>query len=201
MGKRSRAVLPLLLLLLLPLMVVKAHPRSGSITVLLTMGEDVTSGAEVTLYRVGEPEGDGYLLSEAFRFSGISLEDVHSGQTAAELAEFARLNLVQGEAAVAETGKHVTFSGLSEGLYLVANTAAGDGAIPFCPFLVSLPLYVNGAAVYEITAAPKLSPGVPDEPDQPQTGDHTLPGLYLGIGALIISPLFLALLLTGKKKY
>ena len=51
----------------------------------------------------------------------------------------------------------VLVQSLNLGLYLLVQDKAADGFEVISPFLVSVPMYENGAYIYEVNAEPKLS--------------------------------------------
>lgn len=135
--------------------------RTGSVSVEMTYEGKAVSGGTVTLYRVGEiSEEDGnysFALTGDFTGSGVSLDDISSSVLAEGLAKYVSDKKLSGtQAGIGSDGK-VTVDGLELGLYLVVQTKAANGFEPVSPFLISVPMYEDGAYLYDVNAAPKLS--------------------------------------------
>lgn len=160
-------LLALLVVLSLPLNANAAEfdlGRTGTIKVQLrdVYFPDEPIGGTLVLYKVGDAqEVDNNLsfsLTLAFSGSGVSLGDVNASGLAQQLASYAMENNVEGSSARADASGYVTFSGLSAGVYLVAQREEVDGYLTVAPFLVSLPMYSaeSGGWLYTIEAAPKV---------------------------------------------
>ena len=160
-------LLSLLLLLALPLNVGAEGfdlGKTGSIRVQLrdVYFPDEPIGGTLVLYKVGEAQEVNsnltFTLTGEFSGSSVSLADPNASGLAQKLADYAEENNIQGKSVQADTNGFATFSGLSAGLYLVAQTEAVEGYLTVAPFLVSLPMYSaeSGSWRYSIEAAPKV---------------------------------------------
>lgn len=107
-------------------------------------------------------------------------------------------------AVVIDASGNASFAGLEEALYLVVRTKAATQHQSYFsePFLVSVPLLLNGEPQYTVTASPKYGwsppapdgPSTPDVPKLPQTGQLNWPiPILLVVGGLLI--------LIGWKRY
>ncbi|MCC8182748.1 MAG: hypothetical protein LIO45_07255 [Clostridiales bacterium] len=168
-------------------------------------GKTVTDGT-LTLYQVALLEQDDgdmvYTLTDGFAASGVSLDDVTDDPSglASELAVYVKENNITGTS-VKNTDGTVTFDGLELGLYLVVQTTQSDGYYTANPFVVSVPLDVDGAWDYSVDASPKMGVLTP-EPEEttttttnktttsttlPQTGQLNWPVYVLaGCGMLLV---------------
>lgn len=157
--------------------------RTGSIRLTMTCEGVAVGGGALTLYPVGDvAEDDGnysFVLSEAVRDSGVSLEKLEDAATAQALADYVAKHSVSGRTeSIGNDGK-VSFDNLPLGLYLVVQVTPAPGYAPISPFLVTVPMMEDGTYLYDVDASPKmetlkqypLEPGNPAE-GQPQT---TLP--------------------------
>lgn len=159
-------LLALLVALSLPLSASAAEfdlGRTGTIQVQLrdVYFPEESIGGTLVLYKVGDASVVNsnltFTLTGDFSGSGVSLSDISASGLAEKLAAYAAENNVPGQSAQAEKNGYVTFSGLSTGLYLVAQTEAVDGYYAVSPFLISLPMYsAENGWIYDIQAAPKV---------------------------------------------
>lgn len=158
----------IVLFVILPLIALDAFAAEGVIRIVLR--ED----GEVTVCLVGVPEGDHHRLLDAYGGGEVSFDDSLSNELAAWLAQKKRDGITKSlENGVAE------FTGLEEGLYLVAQTKGEKGKEKFAPFLVSIPWDGNMWQV-EVTPMP---------PEPPQTGD----GIFFFLCMFVLSAGILAL--------
>lgn len=125
------------------------------------------AGAEFTLYRVGSTEG-GWLLEGSFAASGVSLADGSaSGQreSAGKLYAYALEKGIPGNTAATDARGRAEFTGLRDGLYLIApkkELESEGGAFRSAPFLLAVPAEgEDGTLSYEVLAEPK-NEWVPD---------------------------------------
>lgn len=144
--------------------------QTGSIEVTMKQEEEVVPGGTLTLYRVGEiQQQDGnysFGLVEDFADSGESLEDITSPELAEGLAGFAQEE--NGKTLQIDENGNVMFDDLELGLYLVVQYDAAEGYENVSPFLVSVPVNINGTYIYQVDATPKvglINGGPPTPPD------------------------------------
>lgn len=191
--------------------------RQGSISLTL---QDSQSGAymedgAVTLYQVGEIRVDdgnySWQLSGAFSGSGLSLENLSSGQLAQELKEYADQKKIEGSTVrIGEKGS-VVFENLKPGLYLLAQKETMEDVYAFSPFLVSVPVQDGESWQYEVNATPKVgiieeislpdSPDIPVDSHLPQTGQLNWPVPVLAVSGVLFFALGWGLCYAKRKKY
>lgn len=164
--------------------------RTGSISAVMSYGGAAVGGGTLTLYRVGDvSEDDGnysFVLTDAFAASGLSLSAVSDAGLAQSLAEYAQANGIEGTAVQIGEDGTVSADGLPLGLYLVAQQEqdAAEGYEAISPFLVSVPMYENGAYSYSVNAEPKMSAMVPtagpEETEEDPGEEETTPSTSAG---------------------
>lgn len=158
---------------------------TGSISVTLACEGTAVPGGTLVLYRVGDLIGTGgeygFVLTEEFENSGMSLMDPGSVTLAESLADYvSEKSMVGTEIAVGEDGT-AKYANLTVGLYLVVQSLAAEGYETISPFLVSIPLYEDGTYIYDVDASPKVSgvqktsptePENPTDPKKPNNPNH-----------------------------
>lgn len=143
------------------------YGRKGSVTVdiISTDTGKAIPGGKLTLYKVAEAaDEDGnniFRLTEAFKDSGVELEEVtESDSGAAELASrleaYVNSHKPAGETVTVDDKGQAVWKNLELGLYLIVNTTAAEGYAPVNTFLISVPRYLDGSYVYDVTASPKM---------------------------------------------
>lgn len=153
------------LLLLIPSKVVFAaeqpdFDKKGSIDIYLraTAG-NLVPGGSLEVYQVAyvnkTSKGYQYAYTSDFDKSGYSFDEDVADLTV-ELYNYAVDNKIQGEVYNNQTGM-IEMNNLTAGLYLITNKVAPGGYNGITPFLVALPLQVNGTWIYDIDASPKMS--------------------------------------------
>lgn len=180
--------------------------KAGSLTIRLAYDGEPLEDGVLTICRVGRIEirdgNAGFVLVDQLA-GGPELDKLDDPELAAELAEFAeemdmpvqRTEIVEGKA---------TFVGLKPGLYVVTQRPEDvtEGFDVIQPFLLSLPQWIDGTYVYDLTAAPKVpletepteptepseptEPTEPDEPELPQTGQLNWPVPILTVLGLVL---------------
>ncbi|MBQ0065203.1 MAG: hypothetical protein KBT48_05520 [Firmicutes bacterium] len=131
---------------------------TGSITIHY---KDVKTGSLIA-YKIGDiNENDGdysFVLSEAFKDSGYSLENLQSKEVSNALLKYAKNNKISGNEKNINNGT-VSFTDLPVGLYLIAQKKKSTGYKEIQPFMVSLPRFdkEKGEYVYDVNATPKTS--------------------------------------------
>ena len=153
--------------------------KEGSITLAMREGEAAVPGGTMTLYRVGavsEDNGDYcFVLTGDFAACEASLEDITSGEPAADLAAYAGVQKLSGDTLDIDKDGKVTFTGLEVGLYLLLQEKPAEGYRSIEPFLVSVPMEEQGSYRYDVDASPKVAPEkAPVEPTSPSA--PTTPG-------------------------
>lgn len=143
------------------------YNKKGSITVDIfstDTGKAIPDGT-VTLYKVASAvQSDGnniFQLTEGFEGSGVDLDGISESDSGArELASvletYANSKKISGEAVTVDKNGQASWQGLDLGIYLIVNTSAAEGYAPVSSFLITVPRYLNGSYVYDVTARPKL---------------------------------------------
>jgi len=130
----------------------------GSIEVTMKQEEEVVPGGTLTLYRVGEiqQKNTGYYFSPVgdFAESGEALEDLSAPELAEELAGYAQEE--NGDTLQIDDNGKALFDELELGLYLVVQYDAAEGYEKVSPFLVTVPVNINGSYIYQVDATPKV---------------------------------------------
>lgn len=149
--------------------------RKGSLVIVTEYGGEPLDGGKLTVTKVGRihiVDGNaGFILVDALS-GGPSLDKLDDPALASELADLAREKDLPTVTAPIEDGK-AEFTGLEPGLYVVTQSDkdATEGFDAIRPFLLSVPQWMNGTYVYDLTAAPKVpletEPTVPTEPTEP----------------------------------
>ncbi|MBQ2775438.1 MAG: hypothetical protein IJF40_06105 [Clostridia bacterium] len=154
--------------------------RKGSITVAIKDGDKRLTGGSLTLYKVGnvtEDNGDFiFVLTDEFRASGISLENLESEQLAKDLAEYADDSGAYSNTEDIDSEGRLVYKDLDVGLYLLVQKEAAEGYLPVNPFLVSVPMVQDGAYLYDVYATPKVDdpekiPDTTEDSSEGTTGD------------------------------
>ena len=135
-----------------------------------------TCGGAVALYKVGNMNGQAFVLEDAYGGDSVTLEDTFSPELAAWLDAQAK----SGQIKAPDICGKVLFSDLEAGLYLVAQRSAPSGSAPFAPFLVCIPW--DGSLW-------NVSINMEDPEQQPVTEDSANPGLFLWLMALSLAGL------------
>ncbi len=149
----------------------------GSISAILEASDDThPTNGEMSLYQVADLElvngNMTYTYTSAFEGCEASLDDVTVASLASELDTYVK----EHEIAATSTSEissegTVSFSDLSVGLYLVAQTTQSTGYSLIDAFLVSIPLDVDDTWVYDVDASPKIEPATPDSSGDDNPGD------------------------------
>lgn len=207
--KRITSLLILLCFAGMLVFAVSAAPLNGSIRLRLVCDGEAVSGGSVTLYRVGEADGDVYALCPEFAGSGADLSKLSGLDTAAVLAEYARTQNIPGQTQPMDETGTVRFAPLETGVYLIVQGETSPGYEPVRPFLVTVPLTVGESVYYDIDASPKVAltpepsapttPTEPTDPWLPQTGQLNWPVPVMAVaGALLFGAG--GILCFGKRK-
>ena len=156
-----------------------ALPNRGELQIQIKSENGDIPNGEVTLYQVGIPSGDHFLLSSYFGGGLIKREDVYSSALAAWLSELAD---TKGTSRILDADGSASFSRLPEGLYMIIHTQK-DRILPQAkPILVPVPF--NGS--WNVGVLPASGMIISESP---RTGDHYSPvigamGIILTVFAL-----------------
>lgn len=160
----------------------------------------------VMLFLVADEQG---IPTEAF--AGVVEKLTQDDLTPAMAKKFrqhAKDHALSGQTAAANENKEIFFDALNEGWYLVCSTAEQS---EFTPFLICIPMSMDGKPVYHVHAEPKVdttpdpsgpSTPVTPEPNIPQTGAILWPKyLLLILGAVAIGAGLLEVIRGRENKY
>lgn len=133
--------------------------QRGSISVSLVApdSEQPMAGAELAVYSVasvGQDSGGNliYSLREAFRESGISLDDP---DLASKLDAYVSEHDIPSQQIVTDAQGNAICGNLPLGLYFVKQTGAVEGFAPCASFLVTIPYKTENGFLYDVDASPK----------------------------------------------
>lgn len=220
--KMKRRVLSLLLgmgLLCVFSTAVYAHEipdagRTGSVTIEMRYDGKALDGGRLEIYRVGEVrENNGdytFVKTAAFQSFRGTLENLQSEALAKQLKEYAKEKQIPAAGSGAAEDGRVVFDKLEPGLYLAVQTEAAQGYSLMNPFLVSVPLWQDGAYQYDITAIGKFelkkepapdTPPTPTPPKLPQTGQLNWPVPILTASGMILFAAGWVLRFCRRKEY
>lgn len=167
--------------------------RIGSVTLSIRYADGVVSGGNIRMSRIATVANDSgdirYRLTPELSDSELDVSKLSEWEFAqAAYEEATEKELPYTEKTIGADGK-VSFEDLSTGVYLFYQTDPAEGFDTLRPFVASVPLYQDGAYVYDVDASPKLrllTKATSDEPPQkdeklPQTGQlkWPIPGLFL----------------------
>ena len=136
---------------------------SLKLTVRDSRTEQPVHDGSVTLHQVAgvSPDGSAYVLTAEFAGSGASLDDLEAKALVERLAAWTASNKIAGTTKNIGSNGAVSFSNLERGLYLVTQEKAATGYVTMMPFLVTVPMKVDGKWVYDVDAYPKAGPVTP----------------------------------------
>ncbi len=157
--------------------------QKGKITVQMKYGEDALVGGALTAYRVGQiaqSNGNYYFVKtdEMKNFDG-SYVNITSPELADSVFAFVKANKINAYSKAQNKNGKAEFNNMEQGLYLIVQTEASKDYKPLKPFLVSVPMNVNGQYVYEVNAEGKFAlehiQNPIDPSNQETPSDPTLP--------------------------
>ncbi len=132
----------------------------ASLTITMKINGECVSGGKITLYKTGEIDTRArsyiFVPTEAFKDSGIPINDVESRTVAIQLAEYAKENSIAGISKSIGTSGTVRFNNLTVGLYMVTQDIAAEGYEAVAPFQVAVPELGQDGFVYDLEAFPKI---------------------------------------------
>lgn len=191
--RRSKMLFSMVVILSLSLMarinMIFASDIKGSISIdyHVTAEQDkkvYPSGVQFAVYQIGCFHDGAAVLNQKFQASGVSLEDPSASarnRQAKELYAYASKKELAGITAETKDGK-IEFKNIDMGIYLVAQTErysyAEKGWFDSEPFLLSIPLELNGEWMYDVHVEPKTMWTPISQPDKPKptTPSNNPPG-------------------------
>ena len=103
------------------------------------------SGAEFYLYKVGEYDGNKYVLTDEFKKSWVNINNSSAKvelDSANKLYKYAKDNNIKGRLEITDSNGKAVFSGLGDGVYVIAQEGSvkiGNMIYKSNPFLVKSP--------------------------------------------------------------
>ncbi len=153
----------------------------GSITLSMTDGEINATDGEWTLYYVASTAkgatGYIYVFTEDFADCGVSLDDVSESSLAENLVAWVNQNQIAGVSQTVGEDGLIEFDDLPTGLYLLIQTGASTDFEVANPFVISVPMIIDGEYVLDVNAAPKVDityvepPSIPVPTPEVKTSD------------------------------
>lgn len=136
--------------------------RLCNLSIVMRDEEKPICGGDLTLFRVGEFEGNGstvhYVLTEQFADSGVDLTASDLVPAVQPLADYAESHNYEGTTYEVGDDGMAHCKDLAVGLYLVIQKNPAEGYYPVKPFLVHLPALYDGHYLYDYKALPKVAP-------------------------------------------
>ena len=132
--------------------------REGSVTVtVLTSGGEIIPGGSLRLYRVADLSDDGvYTLTPGFAGCGLDLGKKFFSEDDSDLvAAFAQEHAPEHTVAEVNAQGVALFSGVTQGMVLIMQDETPEGYLPILPFLVLMPTFADGEAVWDVKCSPK----------------------------------------------
>ena len=140
------------------------------------------SGAEFYLYKVGEYDGNKYVLTDEFKKSWVDINNSSAKvelDSANKLYKYAKDNNIKGRLEITDSNGEAVFSGLSDGVYVIAQEGSvkiGNMIYKSNPFLVKSPSHFEDGNT--IVVEPKYGideekpPGKDEEENPPDKEEN-----------------------------
>lgn len=170
------------------------------------------TGVPFIVYQIGNFRDGAGVLNDEFQRSGVSLADASASgrnRQAKELYAYARREALAGTTVTTKDGK-AEVGNIDAGIYLIAQTErysyAQKGWFASEPFLLSVPLEVNGEWTDQVRVEPKTAyepiqqpehatPNTPDDNTSgeptPHTGDEAHLAIWFAVAFASASVLYL----------
>lgn len=116
------------------------------------------NGLKIKATLIASKTNDSWVLAEGFADSSISISEIEKGcssDNGKSIYNFIIKNGLPFLTAVSENGLAV-FPQMEEGIYLIYPDETGD--FRFDPYSVTLPMKMEGGALYTVISAPKIAP-------------------------------------------
>lgn len=155
--------------------------KKGDIEIILKdpeNGRPVDVG-EFTIYKIADINKELYDYVYTSEFSGmkVGLENLKSDVLTNALVEYIQANNIKGKSFSLDSEGMIQYLGVDLGIYLIVNNRMMIDYHKINPFIVTVPVDLDGSYEYFVDATPKLSLKVNDNstPDAP-VPDDTVPG-------------------------
>ena len=153
-----------MILMFLPLRVIAV--QYGSVHLHLKYGMQPLTGGSITICKTDDWNWDGEMDAEM-------------------LDRYRKEHRLPGMTKELDSEGNVIFDNLEEGRYLIIQGDPVRGYYPIEPFLISIPVTINGEVIWEVEEQPKMQP-LPDK-FLPQTGQLRWPVPVLGGVGIILT--------------
>jgi len=164
----SAALAVICILLLISTAASAFDSQPSNLTVVMKYGDVTLRGIDVAVCLVADAKGEGggiaYTAAAAFSGAGADFTDLTAEKNialAAMLDAYACANSIARSAMVTDSDGKAVFTGLSAGLYLVAQGNGASSEYAITPYLVAVPganPRVEGSWDYDVVAYPKTGP-------------------------------------------
>ena len=140
------------------------------------------SGAEFYLYKVGEYDGDKYVLTDDFKKYWV---DINSSAAKDEmeaaniLYEYAKDNNIKGRLEITDLNGKAVFSGLGDGVYVIAqgdSVKIGNRIYSSNPFLVKSPSHFEEGNTIVVEPKYGIEEELPPGEEENPPGENNPPG-------------------------
>ena len=140
------------------------------------------SGAEFYLYKVGEYNGDKYVLTDDFKKVWV---DINSSvakdemEAANILYKYAKDNNIKGRLEITDLNGKAVFSGLSDGVYVIArgdSVKIGNRIYSSNPFLVKSPSHFEDGNTIVVEPKYGIEEELPPGEEENPPGENNPPG-------------------------
>jgi len=141
--------------------------ESSNLTVVMKYGNTVLNGIHVAVCRVADmwqdSDGVGFTVTQAFSGAAPSFSDLSTEKNIAlakGLNAYAAANNIPRDANVTDKDGKAIFTGLSDGLYLVAQQDSENSEYIIAPYLVAVPVpnETKAGRNYDVISYPKTEP-------------------------------------------
>ena len=130
---------------------------TGSLTIKYTRkdtGQGI-AGVEMSVFRAADFSDGSYVLTEAFRDSGVRLNELSTAESkskaASDLFRYVKKKGISGQKKETNAYGNAYFADLTRGIYLVAQTKDVSGFKTILPYLVYIPgKTVGGSPIYDV---------------------------------------------------
>ena len=171
--KKILLLAAIICLLLTPISASALHTQPSDLTVVMEYGALPLSGIQVSLCLVADAREENgapvYDAVQDFAAADADFTDLNGEKNvvlAAKLDGFARANGIALRSGITDRSGEVRFSGLTAGLYLVAQTNSAQSEYLIAPYIVAVPnsMESRDGWNYNVVAYPKTEPVKKDEP-------------------------------------
>lgn len=154
------------------------EPEGSIRLTLLNTEKKPVSGGTLVLYVLATlDEEANFIPTEEFAAFSADIrawDEQYKPAMAETIWAYIQENAIPGQPAQLSAAGEASWTGLENGLYLIAQTEAGPKGELCSPFLVSVPYWENGHWQYQVDASPKAGAAEPP-PSEPPTEPPSKP--------------------------